>query len=94
MNPFGSLLDKFLGLFNGIFLVIDLAVIVPLNEADTFAAAKVNGRNDYHFMSFKRLKNKSYEILEVSVLRCNIFQARHWVDNSIIKSKPGKIINY
>jgi hypothetical protein len=39
MDPVGSLPEKFFRLLNGIFLVVDLAVIVPLYKADTFTAA-------------------------------------------------------
>jgi hypothetical protein len=57
MDPFGPLCDEFLGLFDGVFLVIDLAMVVALYEADTFAAAKVDSRYDIHCFVLQRVKS-------------------------------------
>jgi hypothetical protein len=48
VNPFGTMVDKLLCLFDGVFLIINLAMIVALYEADAFAATKVDSWYDIH----------------------------------------------
>jgi hypothetical protein len=56
VDPLGTLLNKLFGLFDGVFLVINLAMIVTLYEADALAAAKVDSRYDIHYFVLQRVK--------------------------------------